>query len=514
KNKLIVCFGGDAQCGAWGDTWVYHCEGRWWERRHPAGRPPPMEARSLAFDAASGLAVLMQASRWGGKNERLWTYDAAGNEWRCLEVPRPGEAFWLEADAASGCLVALNHDMNRAWLLRLDPAAAKAAEAPGGPELRLHPTDGECDAATLSDLGKYKAAQDEWAKSVPANTWTKVPTNGTGRPNGGRTWSSIVYDPDRWQIHYRDGGHGSYHGAVTDHYDLPTGRWFRSDRRYEPPWPMGSYFGWGRSFSYAPWCIHTYKYGLFLNPLKKRLQRTIGQSGRMEGAAPDAVIEYDPDTGRWARELVPLGAGTGGAFGGGVTVPAVAGGMLSINNFTRYGQKDGEAVYLTKDGLKQWKNLGQLPRTHDDHCFSWFFDPKRNRAMYYGGPKDKHELFALDLGAEAPKWQKIEVKAAGGDKLPLSDREVIYIPRHDVFLMIAASETPYAKGQFETVWVLDPKDHTFSKLELAGARPAYGSVSVGLQYDPVSDLCFYILGTGGGGTPDMLAFRYAPKMDK
>ena len=26
------------------------------------------------------------------------------------------------------------------------------------------------------------------------------------------------------QIYYRDGGHGSYHGADTDHYDLVSGR--------------------------------------------------------------------------------------------------------------------------------------------------------------------------------------------------------------------------------------------------------------------------------------------------
>ncbi len=512
KNKLIVCFGGDAQCGAWGDTWVYHCEGRWWERRHPRTHPPAGEARALAYDAASGLVVYMQAARWGGKSERLWTYDAARDEWRCLEIPRPGEAFWLEHDAAAGCLVALNQDLNQAWLLRLDPVGAKAVDVQPGPEVRLTPNEGELalrDAATVADLRQWKAAMDEWVKGVPANAWVKVPTNGTGRPNGGRTWSSIVLDPDRHQVYYRDGGHGSYHGADTDHYDLSTGRWFRSGRHYMPPWPMGTYFGWGRSFGYAPWAVHTYKYGLFMNPLRKRLQRSIGQSGRMEGAEAGAVLEYDPDTGRWARGFQPLGAGAGGAFGGGVTVPGVTGGMLSIDNFTRYGQKDGEATYATTEGVKQWKNLGTLPRAHDDHCFSWFFDPKRNRAMFYGGPKGQpQELFALDLAAEAPKWQKLEVKVTGpdGDKLPLSDREVVYVAKHDVFLMIAASATPYAKGQSEEIWRLDPKDGSFSRLQLAGEVPPYGGVSNGLQYDPVSDLCFY----KAAGQP-MLAFRYAPE---
>jgi hypothetical protein len=84
----------------------------------------------------------------------------------------------------------------------------------------------------------------------------------------------------------------------------------------------------------------------------------------------------------------------------------------------------------------------------------------------------------------------------------------VYVAKHDVFLMIAASETPYAKGQFETIWKLDPKANTFSRLELSGERPAYGGVSNGLQYDAVTDLCFYI--HAASGAPTMLAFRYAP----
>jgi len=512
KNKLIVCFGGDGQRCAWGDTWVYHCEGRWWERRHPAAHPSPRNSRAMAHDAKNGVTVLVESVQWGQQNDpATWVYEAAGDQWKRLDIPTSKEIFWLEYDANAGCLVAFNHDMNKAWVLRLDPAGAKPGEAKEAPEVAWAAATGEHvlrDAATVAELKKYKAEMDDWVKGVAANTWVAVPTRGTGRPNWGRTWSSIVYDPDRLQIYYRDGGHGSYHGADTDHYDLPTGRWFRSDGRDVPPWPMGSYFGWGRSFSYAPWAVHSYKYGLFLNPLRSRLQRAIGQSGRMENAGPGSVLEYDPDTGRWAREFQPLGAGAGGAFGGGVTVPGVPGGMLSIDNFSRYGQKDGEATLLTKDGPRQLKGLGTLPRAHDDHCFCWFFDPKRKRAMYYGGPKDKHELFALDVAAEAPKWQKLEVKGADG-KLPMSSREVVYVPKHDVFLMLAAAENPYAKGIFEEVWSLDPQKNVFARLPLAGGAPAYGGVSNGLQYDPVTDLCFYI--AAGSGAPPMFAFRYAPE---
>src|SRR3546814_20777434 len=56
------------------------------------------------------------------------------------------------------------------------------------------------------------------------------------------------------QRYYRDGGHGNYHGNITDHYDIRTGRWFRSDVEQVPDGRiMGTYFGWGRGYNYAPW---------------------------------------------------------------------------------------------------------------------------------------------------------------------------------------------------------------------------------------------------------------------
>jgi hypothetical protein len=525
KNKLIVCYGGDGQCRSWDDTWVYHCQGRWWERRRPSVRPPAMESRALAFDARNGLVVFLQAKRWNGRNERLWIYDVGGNWWKRLDIARPAGAFWLEYDPNSGCLVALDHDMRKAWALRLEPGLAKVLPVTARAEdscPQAAPTGKYVlrDAATLGDIKKWKAEQDAWSKSVAANTWVKVPTRGSGRPNWGRTWSSIVLDPDRRQIYYRDGGHGSYHGSDTDHYDIPTGRWFRSDHRYVPPWPMGSYFGWGRSFSYAPWAVHTYKYNLFMNPLRKRLQRVLGQSGLMAGAGPGSLLEYDPDTGRWARGFQSLEGATGGAFGGGVVVPGLSNSMLSINNFSRYGVKDGSAALITKDGAKEMKNLGRLPRAYNDHNFCWFFDSKRKRAMFYGGGMKKGkgkppELYALDVTAANSKWQKLELKPGkegkAGNGLPHYTREIVYVPKHDRFLMIGGLVGYGYKGP-PIIWELDVKAGTWRKLKLkaaGGKPPKHGGVSIGLQYDPVTDLVFYI--AASGGTPTMYAFRYAPK---
>ncbi|MFO8014087.1 MAG: hypothetical protein R6X20_12375 [Phycisphaerae bacterium] len=162
-------------------------------------------------------------------------------------------------------------------------------QAPG-PEVEWRPIDGEYvlrGAATADDLAAWRRRTDAWAEAVPPNTWVEAPAHGPGRPNRGRSWSSILYDPGRRQLLHRDGGHGSYHGSVTDHYDLATGRWFRSARREEPPWPHGTYFAWGRPFSLAPFCMHTSTYALFDNPLTRTVQRTNVKAPRWHGRRED-----------------------------------------------------------------------------------------------------------------------------------------------------------------------------------------------------------------------------------
>src|SRR3546814_287156 len=102
------------------------------------------------------------------------------------------------------------------------------------------------------------------------------------------------------QRYYRDGGHGNYHGNITDHYDIRTGRWFRSDVEQVPDGRiMGTYFGWGRGYNYAPWAIHTYKWNLFYNPLTKHQQRRVFHTPNYPVGGN--VNDYDPDQGKWAE---------------------------------------------------------------------------------------------------------------------------------------------------------------------------------------------------------------------
>ncbi|MBM4038038.1 MAG: hypothetical protein FJ290_05945 [Planctomycetes bacterium] len=514
RSKLIVCFGGDGLRCAWGDTWVYHCEGRWWERRRPTPHPAPSPAQAIACDPATGATLLLRHSQAGGRPVReMWLYDAGADRWRLAALPPPADAFWLEYDPAAGVFVALNQHLTRTMLLRLDPATLRLAEAKEAPEAAWLPTDGPYvlrDAAPVAELRKWTEETQAWAKGVPPNTWVAVPQHGTGRPHWGRSWSGIVCDPSRLQIYYRDGGHGSYHGAVTDHYDLATGRWFRSDRRDEPAWPMGSYFCWGRSFALAPWALHTYKYNLFYHPLRQRLWRRASGQADTAAAVPadqSAWVEYDPDTGLWERELALLPSLKDSQW----LVPGAPDRLVNVSPCMRYNPKPTTSVWQqTRDGEQTWPSTGPLPYQFDwDGGMCWMYDAKRTRVLFYGGPKGKAGLFALDLAAERPQWKQLQVSVAEGDP-PLPGRENVYIPKHDVFLMIECMPLAY-KGE-PRVWALDAASHTFRRVALAvaeGGPPQFGGVSCGLQYDPASDLAYYI-SIGQNYRIHWCAFRYAP----
>jgi len=534
KHKLIVCFGGDGQDRSWGDTWVYHCEARRWERRGPADHPQPGRAMTACYEPKSGLVIHVGHAP---KEPHTWAYDAGRNEWSLLDIPfdkGTPAPYWMDYDPVAGCIVGIATSVIHSGAplttvaLRLDASSAKRLPAPPALEVELLSTDGDYvlrDGASVADLKKWKAEMDKWVQAVPPNTWVEAPAHGTGRPNWGRSWSSIVYDPDRLQLYYRDGGHGSYHGSVTDHYDIPTGRWFRSARREEPPWPHGSYFAWGRSFTCAPFCTHTYKYALFYNPLVKRLQRTnVTAPRRYDDASTGVPLhEYDPDLGAWSKEFAHIPSG--GASFTAPLVPGVPDGLLCVDAFTRYGVKPTAAVwYKTAKGIRVWKDTGPLPRYHDCHEVCYFFDPKRRRVMYYGGgnPKPKKGkqpkqpgLFALDVTQESPKWLDLRVKVAGQDRLPIPSREVVYVPKHDVFLLVEGVGGTGSPEGPPVIWSVGPKKKVFRPVKLrlserAKGRLVHRGVSSGLAYDPATDLCFYIA-TSGMKPPSLWAFRYVPK---
>jgi hypothetical protein len=433
-----------------------------------------------------------------------------------LSAPRSRYFVSLTYDAAQQALVlgsSIGAELRDDWVYRLADRRWERLSPKPGTAVSVEPPEGEFvlrDAATVADLREWQAKTSAWAADLPPNTWVVAPANGTGRPNWGRAWSSIVYDPDREQLYYRDGGHGNYHGNITDHYDIRTGRWFRSDVEQVPDGRiMGTYFGWGRGYNYAPWAIHTYKWNLFYNPLTKHLQRRVFHTPNYP--VDGNVNDYDPDQGKWSKQPLTVNLV-------GLVIPGTTEGVLSVKGWERYSALSSAIVgYETASGFKQWQHAGGIPfpgANHDDH-FAFVFDPHRQRAMYYGGEGDKLGLYVLDVQAAKPRWTRLEISVEGAKALPRSYREWIYIPRHDVFLTMkwqnGGSSAP-------AVWSFDPTTNVFRPVELAlgpGVKPGAGagnlrspSVSAGLAYDPVSDVAFYI--HAALGPPTMFAFRYVP----
>jgi hypothetical protein len=431
--------------------------------------PPSNYFVSLTYDAAQQALVL--GSALGGDYGEQWVYRLAEKRWE-RKSPPPG-------------------------------SAVSVAEPTGDYVLR--------DEATVAELEQWQAETSAWAVKLPPNTWVPAPSHGTGRPNEGRSWSSIVYDPDREQLYYRDGGHGSYHGNVTDHYDVRTGRWFRSDVAQVPDGRiMGSYFGWGRGYNYAPWAIHTYKWQLFYNPLTKHLQRTVFFTpNRPLGGN---VHDYDPDQGKWSKQPATVNVV-------GQVVPGVTDGIVSVYGWDRYSGIGSATVgYETASEFKKWTSAGPIafPGNSGDDGHAFFFDPKRKRVMYYGGEPDTLGVFALDLEAARPRWARLDAAVAGGGAFPLAHREWIYVPKHDMFLTL--ERQPDGSTAAPKLWSFDPRTNLFRRVELAlgpgvAAGPGPGnlrsaSVSCGLAYDPVSDVAFYI--HASLSPPVMFAFRYVP----
>lgn len=400
------------------------------------------------------------------------------------------------------------------WIYRLPERRWERVDPPPGSPVHVPQPEGEFvlrDAPSAAELREYREKTRSWAENIPPNTWVVAPSNGPGRPNWGRTWSSIVYDPDREQLYYRDGGHGSYHGNITDHYDIRTGRWFRSDVEEVPDSRiMGTYFGWGRGYNYAPWAIHTYKWQLFYNPLTRHLQRGVFYTPNR--LPPGSVHDYDPDRGRWSKDPAIVTRT-------GVVVPGTTDGIVSVHAWERYsGLPSATVTYETASGVKQRTDTGPIPfhGANRDDDFAFVFDPPRNRVLYYGGQGDALGLFALDLDDARPRWRKLEAFTADGGPLPPAFREWIYVARHDRFLTMEWQGSGHVGPP--KVWSYDPETNEFRRVDLAlgdGVKVGEGadhlrpvSPAAGLAYDPVSDIAFYI--KAANRPPRMFAFRYVP----
>ena len=102
----VVLFGGDVSSGQFSDTWPWN--GTTWTKRHPADRPPARDLSSMAYDAATGNVVLFGG--FGGRRFRVlgdtWTWDGTtwANQHPAAHPPAIAQGA-MAYDAATGTAV-------------------------------------------------------------------------------------------------------------------------------------------------------------------------------------------------------------------------------------------------------------------------------------------------------------------------------------------------------------------------------------------------------------------------
>jgi hypothetical protein len=265
KNEVLVMFGGHsglvrtdigarARPGALNDTWLYDVTKRQWRELDTERRPPPTLWPKLAYDPASGLALLVtRTPPWANRKEErsltLWGLDVARAEWRKLhEQPwtwdyshghatgwRP-DPFEVALDPRARLLLLTQNvrenrrPVEQIFAFRLDvsklqPEPAPAWQPPPPVKPIEIPPD---DPAWVRKL-----------ESLSANTWihAKPP-----RETADRGWGILGADPLRGWAVYFGGGHATYQVNNPDVYVVGANRWVTTAGEHNDWVPP---VGWG-----------------------------------------------------------------------------------------------------------------------------------------------------------------------------------------------------------------------------------------------------------------------------
>jgi hypothetical protein len=328
ENKLVVLFGGDAQNARLCDTWVYDVTARSWSERRPKSSPPPVSALTATYAAKHGLVVVAGLPAPGRRQCSAWAYDAAKNEWMPLKGRYDRGSGWQSiAYSEKDDALVLVTDGTRSWgghratwVYRLRPASARGREkaVAHGTRPRHHY---DFNARAMKMPAPDPESHEKKLASLPANRWVQMP--GPNVPRKG--WGSATIDTDKGIIVYVGGGHSTYSGTDTAHYDIGAGRWSLSYPPEFPPFLKGTnrvVYGW--SYHLHPWAEHTRKWYAY-DPVSRMVvyirQGGIGRPGRRLhlGVGTNGVVKttghaswvYDPRLRKWYTPTYDRKFGTG-----------------------------------------------------------------------------------------------------------------------------------------------------------------------------------------------------------
>jgi len=489
RNRKIVLFGGDALDRLMADTWVYDPASRSWEQRRAQRSPSPRSGYKMVYLPRSGKVLLMDGYGYQGRGE-TWVYDTRGNQWQLLAEggaargPAPAKD-WFPTPAAAGrddlvvVVLADGRSGLATFAARIDPARSDPAAAA---RLGLPPLTEKPYPASTEDPQWFEtqgaapdpAAEEEWLRKLPANTWVMRESPNWPKIEYGRSrcWGTCALDTDRDQLLHFGGGHATYDGNEVLHYSIRSNRYFIGHRPEHTLnfAPNGIGIPATKSYQGRPLVsCHSYKCYAY-DPTLRRIvlcaQKTAGK-----------LFTYDPSAGDWAADLAtPFHPD---AFDINLYMTKCVSTPKGVVAWTR----TGEGLWQVNSARMNWE---KLPLQGKVEAPGWDtegieYDSKRDRLLLFSAGA-AGEVTACDLktGATRPLRPAGKDRAAGA---PM--RETVYLSECDAVL-VGARPVPGIDGKPR--WLLyDCSKNAWLGLHLPGADPLGKdrfNVSLGLMYAP------------------------------
>jgi hypothetical protein len=557
RRGTMVLFGGDAQSHYLADTWLFDLATRRWRPSRAAGGPPPRGGHFATFDPKTGWVIVGGGYNQGDLSD-MWAYDGARDTW--FELPgKVPTGFTLSADfAPERRLIVLVTNTKRpgdstrcnelfpvrtTYAYRLDEQAISPGPAPPAREAMSRRPPEDRNRPHRPDAERT-SGQQERLKNLPANRWVLLDNPGFVAP--ARTWGSATFDTNRGRILLWGGGHCGYGGSDVDEYLVAEHTWVGSvgePEFLERTWNLGVREA-GVTFRGAPWATHGRKVFAYDPVLRKMLcvRSILLTAGYDPAALADlpadrraqagakvvpptaykraATFAWDPATTEW--EL--LGPGVVG-LDHLVTTPR---GVMGVNVDWPARLKDSgyhldfnpadppvDNTVFQYDGVnRRWKRLGE-PQVSPQNLYEMTglaYDSRRDRVMLHGGGPNRDELWSFDV--ERGRWTHLAPKVDGPEGAPpVCNREMVYVPRHDVLLTYGRGRGRQAGPQ---LWIYHGAENAWRRIEVdlpEGMTPsAATSATRALVYDAERDVALLVLAADGNqGSCSVYALRYAPE---
>lgn len=555
RNKVMVVFGGDSQTHYLQDTWMFDLEKDRWTQSKNARTPEPRAGHFTIYDPGTGLVLI-----GGGYNRKdlsdMWAFEVANDLWQKVQgsvptgfyvtadvIPKKGiivlTTSHKPADDTSSCNEIYPIRTTWAYSIKKKGLVDENAQPATTASLLKRPPE-LAEAGTRPDPERQRRQRDR-LRSLRPNHWIALDNPGRVAPL--RTWGSCAFDTDKGRLIYWGGGHCGYGGNDYDFYDVADNTW-RSGSEVtefpERPWDKGVNAG-GVTFKGSPWVRHGRKVYAY-DPVSKKvinmkaIYLTAGyepeclkhiaadreEFGDKENRSPLRYTKwptwvFHEDSQEW--EIL-----CSGSHGLDLLVSTPHGVMGVDYNWgddgnpnrkdirTWNGQSMVEnAVYSLDVAGRKWKKRsgdGPWPQNLYE-LTALVYDSKRDQLILHGGGERRDELWRFDL--KGSQWEKINPQygASTGGHSPICNREGVYLPKDDVFLIPCRGP-----GDDQGIWAYHVGDNRWHKCDIdvpeGRTKRDMRSQNRSWTYDPIHDLVLMVVGeAGNAGSAAVYAMRFA-----